>query len=125
LAEPKPPHRLEYKTRVFTKRLSRIADAEQLIFRTAIPQHSYKIDSTVTIAPLRQGVRGILPHQPPISTVILLGFRIVDLESARVQLAPFYSSTGRPSIDPELMVRMLIVGCRYGTPSERRLCEEV
>ena len=51
--------------------------------------------------------------------------RFVDLGSARVQLAPFYSSTGRPSIDPELMVRMLIVGYCYGIRSERRLCEEV
>src|SRR5215472_11003396 len=51
--------------------------------------------------------------------------RFVDLEGARVQLAPFYSSTGRPSIDPELMVRMLIVGYCYGIRSERRLCEEV
>ena len=51
--------------------------------------------------------------------------RFVDLESARVPLAPFYSLTGRPSIDPELMVRMLIVGYCYGIRSERRLCEEV
>jgi transposase len=40
-------------------------------------------------------------------------------------LAPFYSSTGRPSIDPELLVRMLLVGYCYGIRSERRLCEEV
>jgi transposase len=41
------------------------------------------------------------------------------------QLAPYYSSTGRPSIDPELMIRMLIIGYCYGIRSERRLCEEV
>jgi transposase len=40
-------------------------------------------------------------------------------------LAPFYSHTGRPSIDPELMIRMLIVGYCFGIRSERRLCEEV
>jgi len=40
-------------------------------------------------------------------------------------LAPYYSHTGRPSIDPELMIRMLIVGYCYGIRSERRLCEEV
>jgi transposase len=40
-------------------------------------------------------------------------------------LAPFYSSIGRPSIDPELLVRMLLVGYCYGIRSERRLCEEV
>src|ERR1700684_2434651 len=40
------------------------------------------------------------------------------------QLAPYYSEIGRPSIDPELMIRMLIVGYCYGLRSERRLCEE-
>ena len=40
-------------------------------------------------------------------------------------LAPFYSSMGRPSIDPELVIRMLIVGYCFGIRSERRLCEEV
>jgi transposase len=43
----------------------------------------------------------------------------------REKLAPFYSEIGRPSIDPELMIRMLIVGYCYGIRSERRLCEEV
>src|SRR5262249_48534739 len=43
----------------------------------------------------------------------------------REKLAPFYSEIGRPSIDPELMVRMLIVGYCYGIRFERRLCEEV
>jgi len=41
------------------------------------------------------------------------------------ELAAFYSHTGRPSIDPELMMRMLIVGYCYGIRSERKLCEEV
>lgn len=41
------------------------------------------------------------------------------------KLASFYSDTGRPSIDPELMMRMLMVGYCYGIRSERRLCEEV
>ena len=36
--------------------------------------------------------------------------RFVDLESVRAHLTTFYSSTGRPSIDPVLMIRMLIVG---------------
>jgi transposase len=40
-------------------------------------------------------------------------------------LGPFYSETGRPSIDPELMVRMLIIGYCFGIRSERQLCEEV
>ena len=51
--------------------------------------------------------------------------RFVDLSDVRSHLAPFYGSTGRPSIDPELLVRMLLVGYCYGIRSERRLCEEV
>ncbi len=47
------------------------------------------------------------------------------LVELRVKLAPFYSGIGRPSIDPELMIRMLIIGYCYGIRSERRLCEEV
>ena len=49
----------------------------------------------------------------------------VDLSDIRRLLAPYYSSTGRPSIDPELMIRMLIVGYCFGIRSERRLCDEV
>lgn len=49
----------------------------------------------------------------------------LDLSGLRRHLAPFYSHTGRPSIDPELMMRMLIIGYCYGIRSERRLCEEV
>ena len=51
--------------------------------------------------------------------------RLVDLSSVRNHLAPYYSATGRPSIDPELMIRMLLVGYIMGIRSERRLCEEV
>ena len=51
--------------------------------------------------------------------------RFVDLSKVRRDLAPFYSSIGRPSIDPELMIRMLLVGYCFGIRSERRLCEEV
>ena len=51
--------------------------------------------------------------------------RCLDLGDLRQHLAPFYSHTGRPSVDPELMVRMLIVGYSFGIRSERRLCEEV
>lgn len=51
--------------------------------------------------------------------------RFVDLGEVRAHLAPFYSSMGRPSVDPELLIRMLIVGYCYGIRSERRLCEEV
>lgn len=51
--------------------------------------------------------------------------RFVDLSDLREQLRPFYSETGRPSIDPELILRMLIIGYCMGIRSERRLCEEV
>ena len=47
------------------------------------------------------------------------------LAGLREKLAPLYSEIGRPSIDPELMIRMLIVGYCYGIRFERRLCEEV
>ena len=49
----------------------------------------------------------------------------LDLDSLRQTLKPFYSQIGRPSIDPELMIRMLMVGYCMGIRSERRLCEEV
>ena len=47
------------------------------------------------------------------------------LADLRGKLEAFYSEIGRPSIDPELMIRMLIVGYCYGIRSERKLCEEV
>jgi len=51
--------------------------------------------------------------------------RFLDLGDIREKLAPFYCSIGRPSIDPELMIRMLIVGYCFAIRSERRLCDEV
>jgi len=51
--------------------------------------------------------------------------RFLDLGELREHLASFYSHTGRPSIDPELMIRMLVIGYCFGIRSERRLCEEV
>ena len=52
-------------------------------------------------------------------------FVSVALADLHKQLEPHYSDIGRPSIDPELMVRMLIVGYCYGIRSERKLCQEV
>lgn len=49
----------------------------------------------------------------------------LDVEDLRQKLRPFYSTMGRPSIDPELIVRMLVIGYVMGIRSERRLCEEV
>ena len=53
----------------------------------------------------------------PVVTRVLTGLR--------GKLEPFYSEIGRPSIDPDLMIRMLIVGYCYGIRFERKLCEEV
>lgn len=50
---------------------------------------------------------------------------LLDLSELRRHLEVFYSTLGRPSIDPELMIRMLLVGYCFGIRSERRLCEEV
>lgn len=51
--------------------------------------------------------------------------QFLDFKPFKEHLKPHYSHTGRPSIDPELMIRMLLVGYCYGIRSERRLCEEV
>src|SRR5580693_10601378 len=51
--------------------------------------------------------------------------RFVDLSGVRVHLEPYYSMIGRPSIDPEVILRMLIVGYCFGVRSERRLCDEI
>ncbi len=50
---------------------------------------------------------------------------VLDLNWLHGELAPFYSHTGRPSIDPELMMRMLIIGYVFAIRSERQLCAEV
>jgi transposase len=51
--------------------------------------------------------------------------RFVDLSGLRAHLGPYYSDVERPSIDPELTIRMLIVGYSFGIRSKRRLCDEV
>ena len=50
---------------------------------------------------------------------------VLDLSWLRKELSPFYSHTGRPSIDPELMIRMLLIGYCCSIRSERRLCQDV
>ena len=52
-------------------------------------------------------------------------FATAALSDLHEQLKPFYSAIGRPSIDPELMIRMLLVGYCHGIRHERRLCQEV
>ena len=50
---------------------------------------------------------------------------LIDFSEVRAELAPYYSAAGRPSICPELMIRMLVAGYCFGIRSERRLCDEV
>jgi hypothetical protein len=52
-------------------------------------------------------------------------FVTAALADLHQELEPYYSDIGRPSVDPELMIRMLIVGYCYGIRSERRLTQEV
>ncbi len=51
--------------------------------------------------------------------------QFLNFDEIRKHLQVYYSNTGRPSIDPELMIRMLLIGYCYGIRSERRLCEEI
>ena len=61
---------------------------------------------------------------PPDHLVRKIG-SVLDLGWVHRELAPYYSHTGRPSIDPELMIRMLIVGYVFAIRSERQICAEV
>ena len=48
---------------------------------------------------------------------------MLDLDECRASLSDYYNNRRRPAVDPELLIRMVIVGCIYGITSERRLCE--
>ena len=50
---------------------------------------------------------------------------VLDLSWVYAELAPYYSRFGRPSLDPVLMIRMLIVGYVFAIRSERALCRDV
>src|SRR5260370_12447507 len=66
-----------------------------------------------------------LEDQVPENHLLRLIDRHVNLEFIRAQLKDAYSDAGRPSIDPELLLRMLLVGYLYGVTSERKLVEEL
>ena len=66
-----------------------------------------------------------LEDQVPETHLLRLLDRYVDFGFVRQRLRRHYSHMGRPSIDPELLLRMLVIGYLYGITSERRLCEEV
>src|SRR6478672_3405170 len=61
----------------------------------------------------------------PEDHLLRLIHRHVNFDFVRAKLKDRYSDTGRPSIDPELLLRMLLVGYLYGVTSERRLVEEL
>ena len=65
-----------------------------------------------------------LEDQIPETHLLRLIDRYVDFSFVRDRLRPFYSPTGRPSIDPEVLLRLLLVGYLYGISSERRLLDE-
>src|SRR6202795_3791829 len=66
-----------------------------------------------------------LEDQIPEDHLLRMIDHYVDFRFVRERLKSFYSSTGRPSIDPEVLLRLLLVGYLYGISSERRLLEEV
>src|ERR1700719_2381071 len=66
-----------------------------------------------------------LEEQIPADHLLRMINCYVDFSFVREQLKGFYSATGRPSIDPEVLLRLLVVGYLYGITSERRLMEEV
>src|SRR2546426_10218479 len=66
-----------------------------------------------------------LEDQVPENHLLRLIDRHVNFEFIRVKLKDAYSDAGRPSIDPELLLRMLLVGYLYGVTSERKLVEEL
>jgi len=66
-----------------------------------------------------------LDEQVPADHVLRRIDAVLDLGWLHGELRPHYSHTGRPSVDPELMIRMLLIGYCFGIRSERRLCSEV
>jgi transposase len=66
-----------------------------------------------------------LEDQIPETHLLRLIDRHVDFSFVRTRLKSFYSQTGRPSIDPEVLLRLLLVGYLYGITSERRLLDDV
>jgi len=79
----------------------------------------------------RQEAQGALFYEVSLEDHVPIGHlmrsidRFVDLSGIRSYLAPYYSAMGRPSVDPALMIRMLLIGYCMGIRSKRRLCDEV
>ncbi len=66
-----------------------------------------------------------LEDQIPETHLLRLIDKHISFEFVRQQLKDSYSDTGRPSVDPELLLRMLLIGYLYGITSERKLVEEL
>jgi transposase len=66
-----------------------------------------------------------LEDQVPETHLLRLIDRHVSLAFVRERLRDSYSENGRPSIDPELLLRILLIGYLYGITSERKLVEEL
>src|SRR6202163_1532632 len=66
-----------------------------------------------------------LEDQIPETHLLRLIEKHISFEFVRQQLKDSYSDTGRPSIDPELLLRILLIGYLYGNRSERKLVEEL
>jgi transposase len=66
-----------------------------------------------------------LEHHVPADHLLRQIDAVLDFSEIRRSLTPYYAATGRPSIDPELMIRMLLIGYAFAIRSERRLCDEV
>jgi transposase len=61
----------------------------------------------------------------PDNHILILIDKYIDFSFIREKTKHLYSYTGRPSIDPEVLIKMLLVGYIFGITSERKLCEEV
>jgi len=66
-----------------------------------------------------------LEEQIPDNHLVRKLDHFLDLDDLHKELADYYSHTGRPSVDPELMIRMLVIGYCFAIRSERQLCEEL
>jgi transposase len=66
-----------------------------------------------------------LEDQIPETHLLRLIDKHISFEFVRQRLKDSYSETGRPSIDPELLLRILLIGYLYGITSERKLVEEL
>jgi hypothetical protein len=91
---------------------------------TSIPGGSGRDDGASEVSTRTAFLRVSLEAMVPPDHLLRAMDRFVDLSVARPLIALSCSSTGRPLVDPELMIRMLLVGNCNGIRSERRLCEE-